>query len=742
MSSNNAASNVIPMRDFERPPAPQQGVQFERLLDECESLATERVAKSVAGMLDKADEALWTLASGTTERELRDRYVKAKDKLRTERHALEEQFREHYLAEFERRMRRDGKSQEQFSQYDFTSTELGLVADDDLEETLKVNDMAAKVRRYCEEELTALDQRVGVLVGDATLQGEANPFSPQAICSAFKQACRHVESDLKVRMVFHALFDDHVLDEIRSIYKDLNALLVQRSILPKIRYGTRRGPDGAQPGSDGGDPPDSTRAPDGRGGGGGEQDFFAVLQNLFAAGARSMVGMPAGNTIQPGGIGNTIQPGGIGQAGGVQIPGFPPIAAGGLAPGTTVVLQGPELLSSLTRIQHGDVSMIAGGNLPLASTLVQPGTTNVLRELKETNLGGGLAQMDAMTLDIVSLLFDEIFDDARVAVVMKGLIGRLQIPMLKVALLDKSFFSNKEHPARRLLDSLGEIGLGLPEDFDHTSELYKQIETALQKLIDGFREEIQVFDAAREELEHLIAEQNQHADEEAARVASRIEQKEKLELAKTVAQEEIKRRAEERKIPRAVLKFLAEQWVKLLLVTHAKHGADSEAWKNALATMDLLIWSVTPMPSLEDRRALGGKLPGLLKRLAAGMQMIRVDDDTRKQFFSKLMRCHTNIINGVGAGDSAKAKPPAAAQTAAPAEAKPQPASAHAPAAQGTAAAQKAQAAPSKPTAPSTQTPPATRAEAAARAAQPAASVQTASAAAQAARPAASAQPA
>jgi hypothetical protein len=695
------------MREFERPPSTQQAAQFERLLQECQNLATQRAAASVAGMLDKADEALWKLAELSTERSLRDRYLQAKDKLRAERHVLEEQFRDHYQAEFERRKRRSGKAHDQFSGYDFTSTELDLVADDDLEETLKVNDMAAKVRRYCEEELAALDQRVGVLLGDATLQGESDPFSPQAICSAFKQACRHVESDLKVRMVFHSLFDDHVLDDIRSIYKDLNALLVERAILPKIRYrGARRGADGdaAPDAPAAGDAQEAARAAAGRGEAGSGQDFFAMLQNLLAVNARAGLGAPAGVQIQQPGAGGTAQAPGAGAA---QVPGFPPIATSGLAQAAPIVLQGAELLGSLTRIQHGDVSMIAGSNLPLSSMLVQPGTVNVLRELKETSLGGGLGQMDALTLDIVSMLFDEIFDDERVAVVMKGLIGRLQIPMLKVALLDKSFFSDKAHPARRLLDALGEIGLGLPEDFDHTDALYKQIEAVLQKLIDGFREEMQIFDDSREQLERLIAEQNQHAEQEVARVAQGIEQKEKLELAKAVAQDEIKRRAAERKIPRVVLKFLAEQWVKLLLVAHAKHGADSELWKAALATMDSLIWSVTPKPSVEERRDLGTKLPGLLKRLSAGMRMIRVDDDTRKQFFAKLMRCHTNIINGV---DGSAAKPTAAAQPAASAKAQPAPAQPAAgakpqpapPQAQPTPPVQKAPTAPAAPVAQAT----------------------------------------
>jgi hypothetical protein len=128
-------------------------------------------------------------------------------------------------------------------------------------------------------------------------------------------------------------------------------------------------------------------------------------------------------------------------------------------------------------------------------------------------------------------------------------------------------------------------------------------------------------------------------------VAKRIEEKEKLEVAKAVAQNEIKRRAESGKIPRSVLKFLAEHWVKLMLVAHAKHGPDSELWKTAIGTMDLLIWSVIPSKTLEERRLLATKLPGLLKRVNAGMQMMRLDDATRKQVFVKLMRCHTKVIN-------------------------------------------------------------------------------------------------
>ena len=61
----------------------------------------------------------------------------------------------------------------------------------------------------CDEELGALDQRAGVLLGDANLQAEQNPFGTQAICGAYKQVCKHVESDAKIRRVLLKLFDDH-----------------------------------------------------------------------------------------------------------------------------------------------------------------------------------------------------------------------------------------------------------------------------------------------------------------------------------------------------------------------------------------------------------------------------------------------------------------------------------------------------------------------------------------------------
>ncbi len=307
-----------------------------------------------------------------------------------------------------------------------------------------------------------------------------------------------------------------------------------------------------------------------------------------------------------------------------------PVSAGGASglPGGGVpmgamrvperLLQGAELIGSLTRLQQGDLGVIAGAPATLDASALTAGTTNVVRELKSTQIGSSVDQSDAMTMDIVAMLFDQIFGDKRVPYALKVLIGRLQIPVVKVAVLDKKFFSKKSHPARRLLDTLGEFAFGLDETFDQSSPVYKKLEGIVQRLLDGFEDDIQIFETLNEDLLALVREENQRAENAAKDAARKIAYMERLEVGKAVAQFEIKRRAEANRISQLVLNFLADEWVKLLLLAYARHGNDSDAWKSALETMDLLIWSVNHKQSVDERRKLAAMLPGLLKRLQAG----------------------------------------------------------------------------------------------------------------------------
>jgi hypothetical protein len=120
-----------------------------------------------------------------------------------------------------------------------------------------------------------------------------------------------------------------------------------------------------------------------------------------------------------------------------------------------------------------------------------------------------------------------------------------------------------------------------------------------------------------------------------------------------MAQNEVKARIRAAQVPRPVLAFLVQQWVKFLLIVHAKAG-DPNTWRNALATMDLLIWSVQAKHTSEERRKLASEVPVLLKRLAAGLRTAGVEDAIRA-LFADLMKIHMKALGEGGEGEVAAA---------------------------------------------------------------------------------------
>ena len=490
------------MGQMEQPPAPQGTSVFDALLTQCRDLVSRRLDAAIAGMLDKADGALTELANKTQDRERKKLFLEVQEVAQKQRADMEKKFHKHFLAEFKQRTKKGNKTGGNFADFDpdASSFELSLVADDDLAETLKFNEMAGKLRRICEDEMNALDQRVGVLLGDAELQSEANPLSPQAICDAYKKACRDVSDNVAIHGVFLQLFDDHVLDEVRAVYKAVNDLLVQNQILPKIRYGVTKKEEGKAK--------QKKKAKDGKADAEDDEqdsgDMFAALQKLL--------GGAGGGAGGPGGAGS-----------GVGVGGAP-------------MLAGVELLGSLTKLQLDGLAAFAASGGQLSSGAPVTGTTNVLHELKSTQVGASMGQMDAMTLDVVAMLFDQLFDDPKIPLGAKGLIGRMQIPMLKVAIADKELFSKKTHPARQLLDTLGEIAIRLPADFNTGSKLFRHVETILQELISGYQEDVEIFNIVREQLVTLMAREDERVEKDSQKAAERVVQEEALAVAKSVAQ--------------------------------------------------------------------------------------------------------------------------------------------------------------------------------------------------------------
>jgi len=611
--------------------AAQGSSVFDGLLMQCRDLALKKVDAAMAGMLEKADPALVELGTKTQDREQKKLYLEAQEVVSKQRTAMEKDFHKNFLSEFKSRSKKGKKTSGSFATFDADAStfELSLMADDDLEETLKFNEMAGKVRRICEDELGALDQRVGVLLGDAELKAEENPLSSQAICDAYKKTCRKLVESAPIRALFLKFFDDFVADELRSMYKAVNELLVQNQILPKIRLAAAKKSDSKAPkgakkkDKDGKEVEDKDDGDEDE-----EENVFAALSKLLAA-----------------------QGGGGGGGPGMGVGGVPMIA-------------GAELLGSLTKLQIdglaklGESGALMAGNAMLAGGAPITGTTNVLHELKATEVGASMGQMDAMTLDVVAMLFDQLFEDPKIPLGAKGLIGRMQIPMLKVAIADKDLFSKKQHPARLLLDTMAEIAIRLPADFNTGSPLFGHLETIIQGLVNEYKDDVEIFNIVRDQLTQLMAREDARIQEEAKAASERVLQEEALAVAKSVAQEEIRARVEGHLGPGPVLEFLVEHWIKLMILIHVKRGTSHDAWKNALEAMDQLIWSVQPKDTQDDRKKMAAIVPPLVKRLGAGLDVAGVEFEVREFFFDSLMKAHTQIMSQPLKGAGAPPPPP------------------------------------------------------------------------------------
>src|SRR5258706_2248422 len=181
---------------------------FDALLAQSRDLLCDGLCAGLAGMLQNAEASITEVADKTDDQELRKLMLEAREVARTQRAVIEKQFREKYLAEFRKATNKAKKIAPSFS--DISLGELSLVDDDDLNETLKFNGTAAKLRRACELELSALDQRVRVLLEDPALESEDDPFGAHIICDAFKHAVRQTGAAVQVRLILLRLFEEHM----------------------------------------------------------------------------------------------------------------------------------------------------------------------------------------------------------------------------------------------------------------------------------------------------------------------------------------------------------------------------------------------------------------------------------------------------------------------------------------------------------------------------------------------------
>ena len=676
--------SVIKLSDYENRRA-MPNAEYFRILVDCRDLTTHRLLVSFTSMMDRLGDRLLDQANASS--------VLSESALLLETRAVVHGNRAYIVSAFESGLReridrrlRGEQDPDAIATGDEEDLELELVDHNEVEEDIALKNFVRSLINSCHDQLLPLNARIGFLLGERELATEDNPFGPLALALAFSDAWRDVEMRAEGKVVVMRMLDGGIIGDINSIYADLNRHLANLNVLPNlspisiVRAGAGR--VNAYANSAAAARAEAAAAGDrGRGAGAAagapesDADLFEMLRELFTKIQRSgraqaapgggapgfaPVGWAGGYPAQQGGGAEANQWSSFGVAQDMV-----PIVSGAFNPaafgaggGATMLPEGylvdPQVISSLTRLQQefgggpgGGGGGYGGGGPPVVGAGAGPAVTidpNVLRRLTPRDLGTNVDATGAMTIELVAMLFDFVSADRQLPDAIKALLGRLQIPVLKAAMLDKEFFSRRKHPARLLVNRYAEAGIAWQPEHGTADPLFLKIQQGVGRIQADFTDQLDLFSEVLSDFESYLAEEEREAEQVVQASAEDITTDERQELAEIVANAELDRRINSAQPPEFLERFLRAQWRSVLVATYLDKGEESDEWRSVLADMDNLLWSVQPKRSPDARKDLVGRLPGMLSRLRSRMAEVEWEPDARDAFMSDLAGTHARAV--------------------------------------------------------------------------------------------------
>ena len=516
---------------------------------------------------------------------------------------------------------------------------LTLVEDHEVEIHISADRFALEISHACEWEIRELDAYMSTLLGLGAAEPDRNPLRAEVIGQAMIRAVESVSNRPEVRKVLSTEIARSLAHAMRQTYAEVVADLRQSGVRPaglSVRHTPMRG--ASLHGAFGaGSTAESERGQayaslPGR----MQQGNDAATQRAgFGHATRSSPGASLGRV--DGEMMNLIrrlasQPG-LSQGGG---PGWPASA------GT----QG--LADEGYRDDHGraydDLRSPPDGAARLMARLAAPNLILAHRdELRQVASGG----LDHMVIDVIASLFDQILSDSKVPPQVARQIARLQLPVLRAALGDKSFFSSRRHPVRRFINRIASLGAAV-DSFEDTEgrALLVRVAGLVQEVVDGDFEQIKVYEDKLAGLETFIAEQSRQRVQSLGQADQLLADKEaSLQVQQRFAQA-LQEALQGLPVPTYLHEFLAQTWSRAIAQAAQAEGNDAPLTQRLREAGRELVLSVQPKGSPERRQQFLRKLPQLMKDLNMGLDRIACPQADRRQFFARLLPAHAESLKG------------------------------------------------------------------------------------------------
>lgn len=261
--------------------------------------------------------------------------------------------------------------------------------------------------------------------------------------------------------------------------------------------------------------------------------------------------------------------------------------------------------------------------------------------------------------EVVRLMLDNLTQDERLLPAIRDQVRQLEPLLLQLAQSDPRFFSDRQHPARQLLDQLTHRSLAYPSTDEAGFAAFLQSVTEAVRTLQAGAGEAEDFDRVLQTLQGQWAQSgagHRQRQAEAARALLHAEQRNLLARQLAADFEVLLQR---QPVPERVAAFLRGPWAQVVAETQlasADGSADAEGY---LALVEDLLWSVQPRRAQRNRTRLAQLVPVLLIKLRQGLHRIRYPEERIAQFLDELVTLHEQAFDASRAVAPAGAESPA-----------------------------------------------------------------------------------
>ncbi len=578
-----------------------------KMLEQIRDDAIIKLDSLLKEMLNHADDALFDLADKASSNTNQSLYFDAMRELRIKRKGIEKLFSQELKNNFFN-LQYSEKSTESSNLETININSLSLVHEDELEENLAFDSMIGKANLQYEVELSQIVTRLDTIFANHRIDKLNNPLNPESICASFRAASQSLELDIKTKLVVYKLLDRQIISKLDKLYEGINSFLINKGILPDLSgYGlTKKKPTNS----------DTTIASSVK-----QNTTDAVADtgvNVFDA-LKSLLSTQRSATETNNTVTNNS--------------------------GVVPVVDSLQLIKALSTIQ------VDSEQLPITDNAYFP--VSDLRNQLETALpisgpisSHTIGQVNDDIIDVISMLFDFILDDKNLPSEFKILLGRLQIPILKVAVIDETFFSKGNHPARKLLNEMAHAAVGWTEDIEGgVFSLKEKVEQIVTKIINEFDDDVSLFKESLDEFHLFIETHKNRASLLERRLREAEEGKAKAETAKTCAKDALVKIVGNHQLPEVIHQIIFDAWQSVMLLIYLRNGDESVHWHNNLQIAEGLINSLIVPKTMQLKMKLKSDIIILLESLKSGLDYVGYSEFKSQHFFLELEKMHNKVLN-------------------------------------------------------------------------------------------------